>query len=134
MFAVFLQVTSLLMIFQMVNFFYNNIIKHTLDKKILYGAAVVGVLISFIYGIVTTPPPSENLVRDDFEPAVDRDGNLVYRPNWLFGKFWDELEENGQIVTSYRCSDMVRMINQNDGHVDIDPIFEEWKLDCVIPK
>jgi len=52
----------------------------------------------------------------------------------LFGKFWDELEENGQIVTSYRCSDLVRMINQNEGQVDIDPIFEEWKLDCVIPK
>jgi len=117
----------------MVNFFYNNIIKQTLDRKILYGATVVGLLISFIYGIVTSPP-SENLVRDDFEPAVDRDGNLVYRPNWLIGKFWDELEENGQIVTSYRCSNLVRMINQNDGLVDIDPIFEEWKLDCVIPK
>ena len=132
MFAVFLQVTSFVIIFQMVNFFYNNIIKQTLDRKILYGAAVVGLLISFIYGIVTSPP-SENLVRDNFEPAVDRDGNLIYRPNWLFGKFWDELEENGQIVTSYRCSNLVRMINQNEGLVDIDQIFEEWKLDCVIP-
>ena len=122
-----------MIIFQMVNFFYNNIIKHTLDRKILYGAAVVGILISFIYGIVITPP-SENLVRDDFEPAVDRDGNFVYRPNWLIGKFWDNLEENGQIVTSYRCSDLVRMINQNEELVDIDSIFEEWKLDCVIPK
>jgi len=104
-----------------------------LDRKILYGAAVVVILISFIYGIVTSPP-SENLVRNDFEPAVDRDGNLVYRPNWLIGKFWDELEENGQIVTSYRCSNLVRMINQNEELVDIDSIFEEWKLDCVIPK
>ena len=100
-------------------------------RKIVYGVGLVVILISFIYGL-TISPATENPIQDNFEAAVDRDGNLLYRPYWLVGSYWDELEKNGQIVTSYKCLDLVKTINQNEDQVNIDPVFNEWKLNCIM--
>ena len=100
-------------------------------RKVVYGVGLVVILISFIYGL-TISPSSENPIHDGFMAAVDRDGNLLYRPYWLVGNYWDELEKNGQIVTNYKCLHLVRTINQNEDQVNIDLAFNEWKLNCIM--